>query len=383
MNSKRVWLIVSAILAALQIIGCAVAATVTPASPPAQTGKTNAVGEKWQQEWEKLAAEGKKEGQVVIGSSAGSTLRDAFGKGFTGKFGIELQFISAKPAELVPKLQSERRAGIYSLDLMIAGLGTVVPLLGPEGALESMDKVLLLPEVVDGKNWFGGDLLWGDVDHFQVMFLAYPEQMITVNADFVKAGEIKSVRDLLDPRWKGKIAFLDPTLAGSGNNFFRWVAETMGMDYVRQLEKQELVFTRDGRMMVEWVARGKYPVGIGIKPEERTDFIKAGVPLKANPVIEGTTLSPSGGGLVLMANPPHPKAAALFANWILSKEGQSICARVYGAQSAREDIPTDFLEPDVVRQPGVQYYPMYGLDESEKKRQYMDLAREMWGSLLK
>ncbi len=52
---------------------------------------------------------------------------------------------------------------------------------------------------------------------------------------------------------------------------------------------------------------------------------------------------------------PHPNAAKVWINWFLSREGQTANTRASGVQSTREDIPTDFLVPSTVRQPGVKY----------------------------
>ncbi len=339
----------------------------------------------WQSKWDRITADAKKEGTLVICSSAGPRIRNEFSKAITGKYGVKLEFLSAKPAELIPKIQMERRAGIYSSDVFIAGTGTVVPMLGPEGSLKSLDTVLLLPEVLDGKNWWSGDLPWADGNHFQVVFFAFPQEVLTINTNLVKKDEIKSYRDLLDPRWKEKIAFLDPRMAGSGNSFFTMVAEmkSFGLDYLRQLEKQKLMFTRDSRLLLEWVSKGKYPVVLGAKPEMITEFMKAGAPISHHSVVEGTYLTGAGGGLAVFNNAPHPNAAALFANWLLSKEGQTVASRGWGAQSARNDIPTDFLDPATVRQRGEKYYSLIGEGIDAKKIEYMRLAGDMWGHLLK
>lgn len=338
----------------------------------------------WQQNWDKIVSEAKKEGVVVICSSASAQIRSDFSKAFTGKYGVKLEFILGKPAELVPKIQIERRAGIYASDLFMAGTGTVVPSLGPEGGLKPLETVLLLPEVTEGKNWWSEELLWSDPNHFQVVFFAFPQEVLTINTSLVKAGEIKSYRDLLDPKWMGKMSFLDPRIAGSGNSFFTMAAElkSLGLDYLRALEKQKLVFSRDSRLLLEWLSRGKYPIALGAQPEYITEFVKAGAPISRAPVAEGTYLTGAGGGLAVFNNAPHPNAAVLFANWLLSKEGQIVASKGFGAQSARKDVPTEFLEPTTVRQPGVKYYSLIGEGMETKKREYMKLAAEMWGNLL-
>ncbi len=371
------------VLCLLLVAGCVEAArNDSPVPPPQATTGTPAVSA-WQQKWEALKQSAAKEGKVVIATSAVAAVRDPYQKAFGDKFGVTLEFIAGKPAEFIPKMQAERRAGIYSVDVLVAGLGTVVPLLGPEGALIPLDAMLVLPEVSDRQKWWGGDLLWPDRDHFQVMYFASPRYPLSVNTGLVEAGKIKSYMDLLAPGWKGQISFIDPTISSAGNEFFVFMVDTKGLDYLRQLGTQELVITRDERLQAEWLARGKYPLAIGIKPELMTEFKSMGVPITQIKAAEGAFLTGSGGGMALVSKGPHPNAAQLFLNWLLSREGQTVAAQVYGLQSARVDVPTDFLDPESVRQPGFNYHSDISEQAEVKKRDNMKVARELWGHLLK
>lgn len=355
-------------------------ATASGANQPVSAS----AGKNWQQKWDKIVSEAVKEGVVVIGSSAGPQIRNGFSKAFTGKYGVKLEFISGKPAELVPKIQVQRRAGIYINDIIIAGTGTVVPMLGAEGALEPLDDALVLPEVTEGKNWWGGELLWTDPAHRQVAFLAFPGITTIINTSQVRTEEIRSYRDLLNPRWKGKVSCLDPTMAGESNSLFTFIAESsLGLEYLRELGRQEPVFTKDSRILIEWVARGKYPVAIGTKPEVITEFRKAGAPIAMLRMAEGSYIESAGGGVLLMNKAPHPNAALLFLNWLLSREGQMVASEGWGAQSAREDVPIGFLDSIAIRQNGIKYQSLIGEGMEKKKRETMKLTGEIWGHLLK
>ncbi|MBI2934338.1 MAG: extracellular solute-binding protein [Chloroflexi bacterium] len=359
---------------------------VTPAAPvsPGEQKRIQPEKNSPGQDWDKLVAEARNEGAVVVATSNGPIFTATLAEAFRKKYGIRLEFIVGRSEELVPKVQAERRAGIYSTDVFITGSSSVVPVFGPDGALQSLDAMLKLPEVLDKKAWWGGDLLWVGPEHFQVMFLAMPGQTVWANRDLVKPGAIKSYYDLLDPAWKGKISLRDPTTAGSGNAFFTFVAETFpnGLDYLRSLGRQEPPFTRDPRLQTEWVARGKYPVAIGSKIDIAKEFIQAGAPVVAVPMAEGTYLTGSGGGVAVVSKAPHPRAATVFVNWLLGKEGQLVASEAYGGQSAREDIATSFFEPYEVRQPGTKYQNQVQQDEAIG-RKYRKLAGEMYANLLK
>lgn len=90
----------------------------------------------------------------------------------------------------------------------------------------------------------------------------YSTKSIVINTNMVKAGEIKGYADLLNQQWKGKILLNDPTKAGSGGKLFGVVgSRIMGWDYWDKILKQYPALVTDQRLLVEWVARGRYTVG--------------------------------------------------------------------------------------------------------------------------
>lgn len=218
-----------------------------------------------------------------------------------------------------------------------------------------LDDALILPEVKDPKAWWSGSLLWVDRKHFSLAFNAYSLPAYAINTEMVKPEELKSYRDLLDPKWKGKIIINDPTIAGIGEKGLSFVLVTMGVDFVKDLAKQEPFIVRDQRLQVEWLAQRKFPIGLFCKSDPIAEFVKAGAPIKELIPIEGQALTSGSGNLPLVDGAAHPYAASLFINWLLSKEGQILFSKASLVQSAREDIPTDYLDPVKLRQPGVKY----------------------------
>ncbi len=370
-------------VAALLAGGCGspeAAATPAPKTTPAPQ-----VTEKdsWQTRWEKVKTGASKDGTVVIASSAGAPVKSALSAATKEKFGVTTEFVSGRPAEFVPKVLAERRAGLYLEDIFLGGGTTVLGGLGP-GILEKLDDVIFLPEVLDPKAWFSGSIPWVDSGHYSFTFTAYPGPPITVNSNMVKPGEIKSYRDLLDPKWKGKIVLSDPTVAGGANSWFYAVADgIMDLDYLRKLADQEPVVMRDERLIMEWIAKGRYPVALAVKGEEQATFLEAGAPIDVISPTEGSHLSAGIGHLFLLKNAPHPDASTLFINWILTKDGGTVFARAMGAQSARVDVPTDFLHPAFVRQPGVKYFPTIYEKDYLKKDEYLPISKEILGRLIK
>ncbi len=322
------------------------------------------------------------EGTVVISASAGSAVRDGVTKYFRETQKLNLEWVVGRSDEIQQRILQEQRAGIYSADVYLSG-AFIVPGLKAQNALQSLDQALILPEVLDKKAWWGGDLIFLDKEHTWVAFLAFPQPSIFINTELVKPGEVKGWNDLLDPKWKGKIVLYNPK-TGAGIDWAVSLAEiVMSRDYLRQFVRQEPVVLGDSRQQCEWVARGKYPVAVAARTENMMEFKTLGSPVEIVSPIEGVHLVSSAGGVALFKNPPHPNAARLFLNWSLTREGGAILSKLIGGQSARLDVPSDFLDPTMVRQPGQKYFNSITEDYVQKINSAGPMIDEIFGALIK
>ncbi len=386
MKGKRSIGIFLGILLAASVAACAGAQTPPPVTPiPGPTALAPSADRKAAEAgWEETVSKASKEGVVNVGSSMAPGVKQSLSEGLKNKYGITIEVLSARPAEFLAKLEAERRAGIYNTDVLVAGLGTILSAMGPTGDLDSLDAVLALPEVTNKDLWYGGRLPFVDKTHYYFAMCAFPKAPVAINTTLVKPDEIKSYRDLLAPRFKGKILFGDPTIGGAANSLFAALAESlMDLDYLKQLAGQDLSIQRDERLMVEWLARGKYAVLLGPKEDAVQEFVAAGAPISLMSPKEGTYLLTSGFGIYLLKKPPHPNAVKVFINWFLSKEGQTILSRSARVQSARLDVPADHLPPEAVRQPGQSYFWMDSEEMVAKREEYKIVAKEIWKNVMK
>ena len=341
--------------------------------------KLLAPGDTWEERWNKVVNAAKKEGGVTLYTSYPSEFRIALSKGFKGKFGLDIEFVTGRGAEVREKLFRERQSGLYLADIYMMGPSNPSLSEMPGTVFDPIPPVLILPEVVDGKVWTGGKMTFGDVRGEYVVFFALtPYSFITTNTNLVKPQELQSLQDLLNPKYKGKIVMGDPSTTGAGMEWFGTVVNLFGgMDFMKNLAKQEPVITRDERLAAEWVAKEKYAILIGIKPAMVNEFIKMGAPVDWA-VVKETWLSSQEATVALINRAAHPEASKVFLNWLLSKEGQTLFSNVSGLQSARVDVDASHIPKGAVRDPGKQYIVSADAPFWARQKAYADMAREVF-----
>src|SRR5205814_5682821 len=121
----------------------------------------------------------------------------------------------------------------------------------------------------------------------------------------------------------------------------------LGPSFIERLYGQtDIVLGQDQRQMIDWVAQGRYAFGLGLSNSDVIAAVNQGLPVamvRPEQLKEGASIT-SGGGVVMMADKaPHPDAAKLYVNWLLSRDGQMNYQKFLGKNSLRIDIPKDGL----------------------------------------
>lgn len=388
MNNKLTVAILLAVV--LNVVG---ACQPTGTAPEIQKGQAETkpvspAQQSWEADWQKTIAAAKEEGKVLIYTGASVDVQRELAAAFKGKYGIDMEFVSGNPAELETKITKERSAGLFLGDLVLSGPGSMVAGMKPKGLFDPIKPSLVLPEVLDPKVWWGeqGPIFIDTEEQYVVAGTYYEATTVVVNNELIKPSQLKSYRDLLDPAWKGKIVMADPTVPGQAPaviQLWGWVIPGLGKDYVQTFVKQEPVMSRDRRLPAEWVARGRYPIGVGINQDVVADFVSKGAPLKWARMEEGTWLTGGLGCLSLLNKAPHPNAAKIFANWFLTREASTLYSRAVLSQSGRVDVATDFLDPSVVRVRGAKYYKESEKDHILRYEEVFPFTRQVFGPLLR
>ena len=340
----------------------------------------------WKQKWEEMVAAAKKEGNLTVYTTAGGADVRKTSAAFTEKYGIKVDVLSARGPELVQKMEAQHRAGKNEVDVIIAGGTNLVFQMKPKGYLDKLDETLILPEVTDPKAWISGAIPYIDKEHYAANIVASFARPLIRNTNLVKEGEISSYKDLLKPRWTGKIVLSDPSIPGSSNSMMGVLAAVWGVEgtkeFLRQLTKQELAITRDLRQQVEWVARGKYEIGLGTHGATVAEFIKLGAPVYPVMVVEGGEITSMSYGLGLVNKRPNPHAAAIFANWVLSREGHAVLVRNAGMPGSRVDGPREGIPPIFFPQRGEKFF--FNMEEDFRRQTAMlKVAAEILSPVLK
>ena len=343
-----------------------------------------AIQKGWEKDFEDTLVAAKKEGRVVVYQTAAPNIREAMAKAFYNKYGIVVDSLTGTGSQVSEKLIRERRAGLYLADVFQGGVTTPTILLKPNNVLDPLEPSFIIPDIKDPnqikKIWWEGKLRWVDSDHKIMSFMAFPQPWAVINTNVVKPEEINSYKDLLNPKWKGKIVLFDPTMPGPGGKHFSTSSKyIVGLDFWRDLAKQEPVILRDSRMVVENVARGKYAFTLAPLTDVVEAFRRDGAPLAYRTPAEGSSLTTGHGGVAIMNRPAHPNAARIFINWLLSKEGVELFSRVYNVQSTRDDVATDFLAPERKRLPGFKYIWPENEEFLREEGKFYVQGREIFG----
>jgi iron(III) transport system substrate-binding protein len=339
----------------------------------------------WQAEWEKVLAAAKKEGQVSVYISGYEEILPDFQKEYPE---IKVVSVTGRGSQIGQRLLAERRAEKYLADVVSAGGVTTYQQLHPAKVFDPIKPVLILPEITDPSKWYQGKHHYADPEGQYIFSYVGSATYgsVSYNTKLVDVKDFKSYWDLLNPKWKGKIISRDIRVSGpgSGNARLFYYLSDVGPSFIRKLYgDMDVTLFRDYRQGSDWLAVGKAAICFFCEVDVSK---QQGLPVETfGPRVfkEGGGLVQQFGTLALVNRAPHPNAAKVFINWLLSRKGQMTLQKNMlntenPADSLRIDIPKDDLPILSRRVDGVKY-----LDTSRPEWQEMKPILDVMNEALK
>ena len=333
----------------------------------------------WEEDWNKTLAEAKKEGQVNVYLSYDALLPH-FQKEYPE---IKVVGVVGRGNDLTQKLISERRAEKYIADVISTGPRPAEFYLAK--IYDPLRPALILPEVVDQSKWWMGKHIYADAN--QELALIYigviQAGSVSFNTKLASAKEFKSLWDILNPKWKGKIEARDIRSPGPGSGAMRFFYHNpqLGPNFIRRFfTEMDVTLFRDFRQGADGLANGKFAVCIGCV--EIAVLQQRGLPVENLGVVkEGAGIVSNSGTVGLVNKAPHPNAAKVFINWLLSRKGQMVLQDELAntddaVDSLRVDIPKDMVPLRARRIEGVKYLLLDTRPEYQEMQPIIKLMEE-------
>ena len=336
-----------------------------------------------QEEWSKVLSAAKKEGRLAVSVHSGEPLRTGVSKFQEVYPDIRLEVSTDPTLKYLSRVRQERRAAVYNIDVRVGPPRTNHVLI-PEGVYAALRPALMLAEVTDDSKWLGG-FAAGFTDREKKYAYAGAADLngiIQLNRALVPESEFNNVDDLLKPKWKGKIAMLDPRFPNSGNTAINILLQIRGEEFVRRfLVNQAVVLSEDNRQVAEWLIRGRYPIASGLSSRSLDQFQMQGLGLNVKQLRQPEVMhvSLSGAVVAMVDRPPNPNAAKVFVNWFLSRQGQIVFCKVNTTNSRRRDVPVVDPENQVTLE---QYKTLFNKDFQENEA-FADKALKLAKDILK
>ena len=263
--------------------------------------------------------------KLVVYTSNESTLNDLVFAAFKKETGIEVEPVAAGSGVVIRRLQAEKANPLGDIIWGVSRslLQTNKALFQPYA---SKNKDAIPPEYRDPDDlWIGNNL------HLLV---------ILQNTKLVPEGQgPKSWADLLDPKWKGKIAFTDPANSGSAYTNLTMLAQLWGnndaaWEKVERLVANTKVLNRSS-LVFQGVGNGEFPLGMSLE-YAGLQWAAGGAPVKVIYPQDGTVTQME--GVAIIKGGPDIDNAKRFTDYISRKDVRENILRFAFRRAARQDL---------------------------------------------
>jgi ABC-type Fe3+ transport system substrate-binding protein len=262
-----------------------------------------------------LVAAAKKEGQVLVYTTliVDQIVRPLI-KAFQSQVpGIDVRFVRADSVALVVRLTNEARANRTQADIwhLVDGVGPLIEA-GIAAPLDLPSARELPATYADpNRRWVATNLA--------VRSLAYNTTLVP------PAQAPRNYGDLIDPRFKGKFAWNPNSVSGAYGfigTVLKHMGEEKGVAYLRELAKQQITPVPMAiRAVLDRVIAGEYAMGLEMNGTHAHISAAMGAPIAWVP-LDPVSMTLQAAGITAKA--PHPNAARLFLDFMISRAGQDV-----------------------------------------------------------
>ncbi|MDO8634832.1 MAG: extracellular solute-binding protein [Dehalococcoidia bacterium] len=324
--------------------------------------------------WDKVVATAKKEGVLTIYST--SFVADTgrrLANDFQNRYGIRVEVLASSGRTSLEKIKVEQQIKKPIADVMQSSAGSVTELF-LSGLAASVWKEL---PVMQDKSAFLVDPLYspgGELVQHNLYFTAP-----AINTRVVKPqDEPKSFKDMLEPRWKGNMAAADPAATGSTALFYLPIYyKALDLDYWRSYARQDInIWGGSSAESARMLGRGEWAFYLANTTDVYGPLVAEGAPIKMLDMKEGT--GAAGHFVVAIKDSPHPNAAKLFINWLLTPEGQLAYVEPTRGTAIRKGMP-DFSIQGTKLNPPILWSRTWEFEEWSNKEIKLGNVAKIFG----
>jgi ABC-type Fe3+ transport system substrate-binding protein len=328
---------------ALVVVACAPAAPAAPTPAP-----TTAAAPAAQSGWDATLAAARQEGKLVLSTHAGTGYEKYVELVKQALPDLTIDATTIKASDFAARVVVEQQNDQYLWDVHMGPVSNIYTVLTPAGDLQPIKPFLdaLPPENKDDSKWAGGFGLYTDPNNPVTLITEFSDVGgVYINKDQVPEG-LSNLDDLLDPKWKGKVAVYDPTVSNGGSMSLAGLVALRGDDFLHKLiVDNDAKYVATSSQLTQWVAEGRYPIGFGVDATQLGDLQKQGVGVN---VVRDKSFGDYSlaSGISVLKNAPHPNAVKEYLNWALSRDGQIAWAQNASVDSSSRRLDVPVFHPD-------------------------------------
>jgi iron(III) transport system substrate-binding protein len=273
-----------------------------------------------------MVAAAEKEGKVVWYASVDVKVAEAVAKAFKEQYPkIEVEVERTGSERILQRINQEYGSNIHNVDVVNSSDAS-------HFLFWKQQKWLAPHTPPDVKNFAAG---YKDPEGYYATFRASLSCM-GYNTNLVKESEApKGYKDLLDPKWKGKLTKSHPGYSGTALTGTYAIIKVLGWEYLEQLAKQGVQQLQSTTATPKSIASGERAIMVDGNEYNMFIEIQAKSPVKIIYAVEGTPFISS--PTAIFAQAPHPNAARVFQNFLFTPKIQQLIVDIGGQRSAHPD----------------------------------------------